>query len=233
MQVIVTRPEPDASAFAAELRAAGLTPILSPAMEIAPRAVRIDLAGIGALAFTSGNGVRAFAAVTPPPDLPVFAVGEITAAAAREAGFRNVSAAEGDVASLAANIAAARRAFSGAVLHVSGADQAGDLAGALCSEGIEASRAVLYEARPVASLSGDAARALTAEPFADWVALFSPRSVALFLQQASRNHAHLGHTRAACLSEAVAAAASGAAWAGIEIADTRNSAAMIRLMAGG
>lgn len=81
-QVIVTRPEPDAAAFAKDLKALGLTPVLAPAMDIewftpqnAPQSAETqDLRTngehsaqdfpfpyhLGGIAFTSANGVRAF-----------------------------------------------------------------------------------------------------------------------------------------------------------------------------
>lgn len=230
--VIVTRPEPDASRFAEELRAAGFAPLLSPAMEVVWRDAALDLAGVGALAFTSANGVRAFRKVSCATTLPAFAVGEITAAEARAAGFKTVIAAAGDVASLVERIAAARGDVPGAVLHISGADQTGDLAALLSARGMEARRAVLYAARPLAALSTNAAAALTARPFADWVALFSPRSAEVFLEQARSAGADLSHSRAACLSAAVAKIAERARWAGVDRAEDRSSAAIIRLMAG-
>lgn len=230
--VIVTRPEPDASRFADELRAAGFAPVLSPAMEIVWRGAAPDLAGVGALAFTSANGVRAFRKVSSATTLPAFAVGEITAAEARAAGFKTVVAAAGDVADMAARIAHARRDFSGAVLHISGADQAGDLAALLSAQGMDARRAVLYEARPFAALSEGAAAALAALPFAGWAAFFSPRSAEIFLEQARAAGADLSHSRAACLSAAVAKVAGKARWAAVDIAEDSSSAALIRLMAG-
>lgn len=60
-----------------------------------------DLAGISALAFTSRNGVEAFAALTRDRALPVFAVGDATAEAARVAGFADVRSAAGALADLA------------------------------------------------------------------------------------------------------------------------------------
>lgn len=231
-RIIVTRPEPDASRFAAELRAAGLAPIVSPAMEIVWLEAPLDLAGVGALAFTSANGVRAFSRSEASRQAAAFVVGEMTAAEARAAGFKTITVADGDVAGLADKLVEARQrgAFSGAVSHISGADQAGDLAAALGAKGVPARRAVLYEARPFPRLSGEALAALTGEPAAEWVALFSPRSAEIFLNQAKQAKASLAHTRAACLSAAVAAVAGRANWAAVEIAAERSSAALIRLI---
>ena len=91
LRALVTRPEEDARAIAAELRAQGIETILAPMLSIVQRRdPKIDLSGIQALLFTSANGVRAFAAASGARDLPVFAVGDATAGAARNAGFKNV-----------------------------------------------------------------------------------------------------------------------------------------------
>lgn len=60
-----------------------------------------DLTGVDALAFTSRNGVDAFAALTADRTLPVFTVGDATAEAARSAGFGAVRSASGAVGDLA------------------------------------------------------------------------------------------------------------------------------------
>jgi len=167
-RVIVTRPEPDASAFAAMVKAAGMTPVLSPTIEIAFRPAAVSFDGVRALAFTSANGVRALMHTALPAGalaLPVFAVGPASADAARQAGFGTVSTAAGDVASLAELIG---RSFAGdgAVLHISGSDRAGDLAELLAKSDVEARRALM--AKGEAILQEDA---VTIQPY--WRSLYN------------------------------------------------------------
>lgn len=126
--VWITRAEPGASATAARVRALGWEALVAPLIEIHPLQPEIDLAGVGALAFTSAAGVAAFARLAPERGLPVFAVGEATARAAREAGFGEVIAADGDVAALAAEIR--RRPIDGALLHPGASELAGEIPGA-------------------------------------------------------------------------------------------------------
>lgn len=90
-----------------------------------PQAV-LDLDGVSALAFTSVNGVTAFAALTDRRDLPVFTVGDATAEAARKAGFRDVTSADGAIADLAALLDA--HAPPGLVLAPGAKAPAGNLA---------------------------------------------------------------------------------------------------------
>src|ERR1041385_1135905 len=102
MRVLVTRPRDDAERTAGLLRARGHEPILSPLMEI--RFVdgpEIPPERIQAILITSANGVRGLARRTAHREVPVFAVGAQTAAAAKAAGFSNVKSANGEARALA------------------------------------------------------------------------------------------------------------------------------------
>ncbi|MEZ5896281.1 MAG: uroporphyrinogen-III synthase [Parvularculaceae bacterium] len=230
MDVIITRPAEDAAPFARLIEQAGGRAVLSPVIEIEFAPVRVDLAAAGALAFTSANGVRAFVQAHSGRSLPVFAVGETTAAAARGVGLNSVVAADGDVASLAALIAKA--GVAGEVVHIAGSDRAGELADLLAAAGVGARREVLYAARPVPALTDQAATALRLGGAIS--TFFSPRSAALFLDQAGEAGltAMLASCHAICLSAAVAEAARrGAVWRSVTVSDARNAAAMARAVA--
>ncbi len=145
MKVWITRAEPGAGETAKRLIELGHEPLVAPLLVVrrltdaAP-----DLTDIGALAFTSANGVRAFADVSDRRDIAVFAVGEATATAAHEAGFADVHAGPSDVAALATAIVQRRDRFQGAVLHAGAAEPAGDLAGALQAAGLTVRAIALY-----------------------------------------------------------------------------------------
>ena len=142
----ITRAEPGASATAKRLTALGCQPIVEPLFELRPVDSRLDLEGIGALAFTSANGVRAFAERSTVRALRVFAVGDATCEAAKAVGFRTVLSTRGDVSALAAGIRTRKRDLTGPVLHPGAAEPAGDLAGELAADGIEVISVPLYEA---------------------------------------------------------------------------------------
>ena len=151
LKIWITRAQPGAEATAARVRALGHAPFVAPLLAV--RMVedpQIDLAGVKALAFTSANGLRAFAQACADRSLQVFAVGAATAQAAREVGFRRVLSADGDVAALADGIAARRNEIGGAVLHPGAAELAGDLAGALARAGVEVRALTLYDTAPTA-----------------------------------------------------------------------------------
>ncbi len=229
MDVIITRPAEDAALFAALIEGAGGRAIYSPAIEIEFSSTRIDIDGAGALAFTSANGVRAFVRATPARELPVFAVGETTAAVARASGFKTVAAADGDVASLAALIADA--GVDGEVVHVAGSERAGELADLLAAAGAPSRREVMYAARPVQALADQAATAI--KRGGAIVTFFSPRTAGLFLERTADAGltGALGACHAVCLSPAVAHAARRASWRSATVSDGRNAAAMARAVA--
>ncbi|MEQ9169995.1 MAG: uroporphyrinogen-III synthase [Rhodospirillales bacterium] len=220
-RVLVTRPEQDAAATAARLSSLGHAAIITPLMDIRFEAgPALDLTGIQALLVTSANGARALAARQAGADipLPVLAVGDATARAARDLGFADVESAGGDVDDLARLAAARLRPGDGALLHVAGSKVAGDLAGMLAKAGYTYRRSVLYDARPVAALPR-AAQAAIADGTAAAVLLYSPRTAALFrdLVLAAGLGGLLEGMTAFCLSANVAGQ-SGAGWRRIVVA---------------
>ncbi len=177
MRIWVTRAAPAAETTARQLRRLGHAPLVAPVLQVCQVAdAAPDLTGVGALAFTSRNGVAAFVAVCEARDLPVFAVGAATAGAARKAGFQHVRSARGDVEALARFVARRRGVFSGAVLHLGAREPAGDLPAALAAKGIAARRHVVY-ATEVIDPPLAAKAALAAEPVEfDGVLVHSPRA---------------------------------------------------------
>jgi len=104
MAILVTRPQPDNEKTGASLRARGFEVLLAPMLRFEPVALPDEpSADYAAVIVTSANALRA---VEPQLaeygllDLPLFAVGERTAAAARKAGFGSVISADGDGADL-------------------------------------------------------------------------------------------------------------------------------------
>lgn len=200
LTVWITRAEPAASETAERVAAHGHNPVVQPllTLERLPHP-QIELYDVRALAFTSANGVRTFAAVSPERDFRVFAVGAATAEAAKAAGFRSVLSGDGDVAALAARIAARSLELRGGVVLNPGAvEPAGDLVGALRKAGVEARALPLYDTVPVAP---DAAF-IESLPKLDVVLLHSPKA-AKVLAKLLRKHP-APQLRALCLSKAIA-----------------------------
>jgi len=230
MKVIVTRPSPEAETFACEVGRIGAEAVLSPVMAIRARSVAVDLNSIEALAFTSSNGVRAFVGLSADRRLPVFAVGAATADAALTAGFSMVSAARGEVGSLATLIFEAKP--SGVILHLAGSARAGDLVQLLSAKGIRARRQVIYDAVEIEEIGSQAAAILADGMQEPAIVFFSPRSARIFVRQAERAGL-LGSLRrsiALCFSEEIAEALSDVDWSAVRFASERTSAAMLSLV---
>lgn len=199
-RVWITRAQPAADATAARVRALGHSPIVAPLLAVRTlRPSSLDLAGVGALAFTSGNAVRAFAELSSERGLKVFAVGAGTAATAREAGFSTVLSADGDVAALAAAISARRGALEGEVLHPAAAEPAGDLVGDLTERGVAARAVAVYETVQALAPSELAARLVEAQDVLLHSAKAARVLATLLKAQPGR------HLRALAMSEAVLA----------------------------
>jgi uroporphyrinogen-III synthase len=185
-RALVTRPRAEAAALAEALDRRGIEALIEPLLDIYYRdAPPPDLAGVQAVLCTSANGVRALARLSSERGIALFAVGEATAARAREAGFAHVESAGGSVDDLARMVRERLRPDGGRLLHVAGSDVAGDLAGALRDAGFAVERTVLYEARPVAGLSAPAIAALRGG-LVDLALFFSPRTAAIFARLAEQ-----------------------------------------------
>src|SRR5256886_8846737 len=104
MAVLVTRPHPDDETTAASLRARGFEVLRAPMLRFEPVAVHEDMnARYSAVIVTSANALRGIEPHLKGHrmlELPLFAVGEHTAAAARRAGFTHVVSANADAANL-------------------------------------------------------------------------------------------------------------------------------------
>lgn len=188
-RLLLTRARAQAEGFAAEVRAkTGLTPVIAPMQEMRALDVTPDLSGVTALAFTSQNGVEAFARLSTLR-LPAYCVGEATTKRARALGFAAISAS-GTADDLAKILP------ESGVLHLHGQH---------VRRVLSHNHLAIY-AQAALPLSAEA-QTLLAENALDAVALFSPRSAALFAKYLPQNPA----TKPVLytLSKAVAAALPG------------------------
>ncbi len=160
MAVLVTRPHPDNEATARALRERGFAVLLAPMLRFEPVAFRDDPdSAYEAVIVTSANALRAIEGQLEGSRLvrlPLFAVGEHTAEAARRAGFAKVMVAQGDAAALRDCVVAAVRARklkkSGALLYFAGADLSRDLAGELSANGFHVVTQTTYRMAAVSHL---------------------------------------------------------------------------------
>ncbi len=216
--VLITRPEPGAIETAAALSARGLVPLIAPAQAI--RLLRSSLppaSELQGVLFTSGQAVARLGAAYH--GVPVFAVGDATAARARGQGFVEVRSAAGDAAALAALVRTRCRPAAGPLLLVCGRGDGEGLAEALRGDGFRVLRRVVYAAQPVHSLAAPARRAL-AEGRIGRALFFSTASAHAFAAQvgAADLAAHLAVVEALAIAEPVAVALQGLPWRAVRVA---------------
>ncbi|MDA0786239.1 MAG: uroporphyrinogen-III synthase [Proteobacteria bacterium] len=206
MRVLVTRPRPDADDTASALIALGHDPVVAPLLRVTFETdADLDLSDVQAILITSANGARALASATERRDLPVFAVGDASANAARQCGFAQTESAGGNVEKLAALVTDRLSPRDGPLVHVAGTVTAGDLSGTLTKAGFEVSRAVLYRAETVPRLPPVIAAHLR-DGTLDAALFYSPRTAAQFaaLVAAEGLERQCGRIIAFALSAAVA-----------------------------
>jgi uroporphyrinogen-III synthase len=186
MRALVTRPRAEAAELAEALAARSIAAIIEPLLEIHYRdGPTPDLAGVQAILCTSANGVRALARLSGERAVKLFAVGDSSAARARDDGFARVESAGGSLGDLVRLVRERLDPAAGRLLHVAGSVVAGDLVGTLRADGFAVDRTVLYKARPAAGLGADCVRALAAG-IVDFALFFSPRTAAIFARLIDR-----------------------------------------------
>jgi uroporphyrinogen-III synthase len=214
MAVLVTRPHPDDEATASALRARGFEVLRAPMLRFEPVPFHDDAeARYGAVIVTSANALRAIApqlADSRLLKLPLFAVGEHTAAAAREAGFGQVIAAKGDAGALRDLVLGAVKSKqlkkASTLLYLAGADLARDLAGELGEKGFTVVTHTTYRMIPASGLPREICDAFVANQI-EAVLHYSRRSARAFLEAARSGGVEISALALpqCCISAAVAA----------------------------
>lgn len=209
--LLILRPEPGASATAAKARELGVEAICRPLFTIEPVAwAAPDPHGFDGLLLTSANAVRSAGdQLLRYRGLEVFAVGETTALAAREAGFDIGSTGEAGVERLLASVDPQL-----SLLH-------------LCGE----HRKEVQDARQkITSVAVYCSRAVDVPDLSDVA-----NSVALVhSQRAARRFAELVHERSSISVAAISSAAAeplGRGWRQVLIADQPRDEALLALAA--
>ena len=203
-RVLVLRPEPGARATVERARRRGLDAVAIPLFEIEPVPSKApDIAGFDGLLLTSANAVRFTSQELR--GLPVYAVGEATAEAAREAGFDIAATGDAGVEKLLDSIECDVK-----LVHLCGEDRRN-----VANARQKITPVVVYRAIPL-----DAPKL----PPSDVALIHSPR--------AGRRFAELVADRSAVAIAAISAAAAeavGSGWKAIEIAGTPTDEALLAL----
>lgn len=145
MRILVTRALPDGERTAAALRVRGHDVLLVPLMQVRPVPVVVS-GNWSAVIVTSANALRVLSAeqITSLRALPLYAVGERSADAARERGFREVRTPDGDARDLVRLIVERHANEAAPYLYLAGQDRAADIEAALAGHGIRVETAIVY-----------------------------------------------------------------------------------------
>ena len=235
MSILVTRPHPDNTTTAENLRARGHVVLLAPVLKFEPVAFHDENeAGYGAIIVTSANAIRAVAPQLRDlglAELPLFAVGEHTASVAREFGFMEVIVAGGDAASLRDKVMQGARdkvlKKKSTLLYLAGADMSRDLGGELGAEGFSVVTQTTYRMVPVKILPREVCEGFAAHGI-EAVLHYSRRSARAFLDAARDEGVEISALAIpqCCLSETVASVLRDAGASQVLVAATPDENAL-------
>ena len=224
--VLITRPEPAASATAKLLRERGFAPYLAPMMQIVPCPALAPPRAQAVLA-TSANALPALARIDR--ETPLFAVGDATARQAQAMGFTAVRSASGDAQALAALVAASLAPADGALLLASGEGQGLELARLLRARGFRVQRRVAYRREAARSLPAPALDALH-KGLIGHALFFSADTARIFLACLRGETATLGKVDALAISAQTAQALRAVAWRAVSVAHHPNQDELVALL---
>lgn len=225
--ILITRPEARSGTVETRLKAAGFATFLAPLLEITPVAWQLPDITPQAVLVTSANAAAALGETPLSRAIPVYAVGDRTAAEVRQYGFTRVESAAGDARALYALVSTRCSHGLGALLYLAGEVVAGSLAAQLSNAGFWVETRVVYRASAAEALPDDARRALQ-EGQVRGVLLYSPRSAAIFSRLLGTN-ALRAELALFCLSAAIAQAA-GSGWRHVEISPKPDEDSLIETL---
>jgi uroporphyrinogen-III synthase len=228
--VLITRPQSAGRETARRVAAMGLRPVFSPVLEISHRPARLPPASqLQALLITSANALPALPASYHR--LQLLTVGDATAARARQAGFREVHSAAGDLLSLVALTLARCDPTGLPLLLAAGKQRSRDPSPYLQLRGFTVIRRIVYAATPVAALP-EPARAALLEHAVRSALFFSPataRGFVRLLRQALPDDC-VATVEALAISRPTEAALAPLPWRRIRVASRPNQDELLALL---
>lgn len=235
MRLLVTRPTEEATATAARLNAWGHSTLIQPLLAFeALRPPELRAERPGAIALTSRNAVRALGDwpfAKKWKSIPVFAVGDGTAASARDAGFTSVLSAGGDGLALARLVATTLKPSAGVVLYPAAANRSPAFETELKGSGFTVETVVAYRMIPAQKFDAPIRTAISGGAL-DGVLLYSPRTASVFreLLAFAKLESALAAMSVFAISDATAKALDGARTGAVRVAASPDEEAMMRLI---
>ncbi len=221
MKLLITRPEPGASATACQVKKMGFEPVLAPCLTIEPLAAILP-EHPAALLITSAQAIPMLPARLH--SIPCLCVGDATAAKMRQAGFCSVMSASGDADDLLALVAAHN--IGGTHLLAVGERHGMELARQLRAHGVKVLRRKVYTTRNLPVLP-PAIRAALAAGEIKKALFYSAETAKAFIRLRPPG---TGMMEALALSPAVAAQVQGLPWQSIRVALAPNESDLLALL---
>lgn len=214
----------DAAEYAEAIETLGFTPLHFPLLTIKSLDVPLpDLSRYKSIIFTSINGLNEFSKILDERTLPVYAVGEQTAQAAREAGFTVAGVGAVGAADLAKILPPEGRPY----LHISGVDVAEEIK----VGGLKIDRLPIYKAEKIKTLSDECIALIESKKVAA-ILFFSTRAVDNFVDIVVNNNIQhdISSIQALCLADSMLESARRLQWKGVRVAKAPNRTGMLKLL---
>jgi uroporphyrinogen-III synthase len=221
LKILVTRPEPGATATAAQLRSLGFEPVMLPCLTIQPRPAKFPELP-AAIIITSSQAIPALPASFQ--QIRCFSVGDATAMRLREAGFASVESASGNAKDLFRLITARR--IAGTHLLAAGQRHGLALARQLRAAGFTVVRRSVYSAKPLRALPAAIETALAAGEL-EKALFYSAETANAFIRLQPPGTARM---ESLALSPAVAKILQGLPWRAIRVALAPAEADLLALL---
>jgi len=176
--ILITRPSTESKSTGDKLEMMGHRVAYAPMLNIAPVSFEIP-DETRSLILTSKNGARFGLANIGEKGRAIYAVGEQTAAVARDMGFRNITVGAGTARKLVPILLECGDTHKRDYAHLCGNEIAYNISDVLKDEGIDAVNTVTYQTTPNRSFSPAVAEAMDRGEI-DAVLFYSPRTATIF-----------------------------------------------------
>ena len=150
MHILFTRPIDDSKDLILKFKSLGHIVSSIPVISIKKKEYpKIDFSSFKGIIFTSSNAIKFLDTKLLDKNIKCFCVGNATEFLAKEKGFQNIFAAEGNVNNLKEIILQNFKSSEGKLLYISGETIAFDLDKFLISEGLKVERVINYSSFPI------------------------------------------------------------------------------------
>jgi len=150
MHVLFTRPIDDSKDLILKFKSLGHIVSSIPVISIKKKEYpKIDFSSFKGIIFTSSNAIKFLDTKLLDKNIKCFCVGNATEFLAKEKGFQNIFAAEGNVNNLKEIILQNFKSSEGKLLYISGETITFELDKFLISEGLKVERVINYSSDPI------------------------------------------------------------------------------------